>query len=253
MNFDLSDDLGVASPGSQRPSQSQGAEGALGMQSSAAFSAAADMDGGFDDMDDEDVSDVLVLTRALLSERGSPQLLPFENVVNDLNRVIVHQQKMVDEAMEDAERSADEKFAASMYQMEIDRIKYLVGAYLRTRLRKIQLFPAHILKSDLKSRLSRAELKFLSTYVRLMERHLHDSALREIPENFQNMYDDGAQTGIPMIPSPNLHKYVFVQALDNIGDVVIENETVTISQGDVYAVCFKPIEALLLEGKMRIL
>ena len=204
MDFDLSDELGAPSPGSQQPSQSQGLGSAMGTQNTAAFSSAADMDGAFDDMDDEDVSDVLVLTKAVLSERGSPQILPFENVVNDLNRVVVHQQKMVDEALEDPERSEDEKFAASLYQMEIDRIKYLVSSYLRTRLRKIQLFPAHIFKSDLKARLSRAELKFLSKYVGMMEQHLHDSALREIPENFQSIYDNGEQTGIPMIPSPNL-------------------------------------------------
>lgn len=212
--------------------------------------------GGFDDEGEVENKDPAILRRALFNERASPRILPFEQrVVVELTEIISHQQAVCDEILEDPKSTADDKFAVSLYQMEIDRLKYLIASYLRTRLRKIQLYPLHIVKSDLKYRLSTAEDTFLRQYVDIMGHHMNESVLSSLPEQFRTLSDDGSErSGISMIPSPNLHKYVFIQARENIGDVELEDrDSITLAKGDVYALSYKPIEPLLLEGKVRVL
>ena len=212
--------------------------------------------GDFDDEGEVENKDPATLRRALFNERASPQILPFEQrVVVELTEIISHQQAVCDEILEDSKSTADDKFAVSLYQMEIDRLKYLIASYLRTRLRKIQLYPLHIVKSDLKYRLSSAENTFLRQYVDIMGHHMNESVLSSLPEQFRTLSDDGSErSGISMIPSPNLHKYVFMQARENIGDVELEDrDSITLAKGDVYALSYKPIEPLLLEGKVRVL
>jgi len=47
-------------------------------------------------------------------------------------------------------------------QMEIDRVKYLLASYLRTRLRKLERFAFHVLRDkSCYDRLSPAEFKFV--------------------------------------------------------------------------------------------
>ena len=52
--------------------------------------------------------------------------------------------------------NVDEALAASLYQMEIDRIKYLLASYLRTRLFKVEHYARHVMSDpELQSRLSK--------------------------------------------------------------------------------------------------
>ena len=51
------------------------------------------------------------------------------------------------------------KFAASVYKMEIGRIRFTISSYLRTRLEKIQSFIFHLLGLEEKVRLCRIYLQ----------------------------------------------------------------------------------------------
>lgn len=63
------------------------------------------------------------------SERRSLcSVVIFTRVIYDL------QQEIIDESQKDA----DAVFIASMYQMDIDRVQYLISSYLRTRLVKVR-------------------------------------------------------------------------------------------------------------------
>lgn len=43
--------------------------------------------------------------------------------------------------------SKEEAFSASLYQMELDRLRYSLSKYLRTRLRKVEKDALHVLAS----------------------------------------------------------------------------------------------------------
>ena len=98
-----------------------------------------------------------------------------------------------------------EAFGISLYQMEIDRVKYLLASYLRTRLRKIEKFVFHILGSEEEfSKLSSNEVAFASKYMEAVERHLKESCLDQIPDKFRGLSaaTDGGNTGSGTCMSP---------------------------------------------------
>jgi hypothetical protein len=74
------------------------------------------------------------LQAAWLNEKAAPELLPFESdVVAQLIEAVQRQRQEVDDTRT---RTADAAFAANLYDMELERIKYLLRGYLRTRLTK---------------------------------------------------------------------------------------------------------------------
>ena len=101
------------------------------------------------------------------------------------------QQAHVDDASEQPDDG--EAFGISLYQMEIDRVKYLLASYLRMRLRKIEKFVFHILGSEEEfSKLSPNEVEFASKYQEAVERHLKESCLDQIPDKFRSLAADDA-------------------------------------------------------------
>ena len=116
---------------------------------------------------------------------------------------VIQQQAHVDDAKEQPDDM--EAFGISLYQMEIDRVKYLLASYLRTRLRKIEKFVFHILGSEEEfSKLSSNEVAFASKYMEAVERHLKESCLDQIPDKFRGLSaaTDGGNTGSGTCMSP---------------------------------------------------
>ena len=158
---------------------------------------------------------------------------------------------------EQGTKVVDDKFACSLYQMEVNRLNYIVTSYHRTRLRKIQQYPMHIYRdNELKQRLSKAEFSFLTDYIDLISGHLEQTVTNHLPKQFQSLTDEGSLGSVSMIPHPNLNKYVFIKAKEDIGDVEIVDgpEGVqTINKDDVFAVIYEPIEHLLLDNKIELI
>ena len=209
--------------------------------------------------------DPRTLRKAILNERAAPHILPYERqAVEELTEVINNQQKIIDGVMdfkprneEESQKMADDKFACSLYQMEVNRLNYIVTSYHRTRLSKIQQYPMHIYRdNDLKQRLSKSELSFLGNYIDLMSGHLEQTVTNHLPPQFKSLTDEGSLGSVSMIPRPNLNKYVFIKAKEDIGDVEIVDgpEGVqTINKDDIFAVIYEPVEHLLLDGKIELL
>ena len=72
------------------------------------------------------------------------------------------------------------KFAASVYKMEIGRIRFTISSYLRTRLEKIQSFIFHLLGLEEKVRLSRITALNARTHILI-------NFIR-VPTKFQRLY-----------------------------------------------------------------
>ena len=209
--------------------------------------------------------DPRTLRKAILNERAAPRILPYEQqAVEDLTVIINNQQKIIDDVMDfkpqneqEGTKVVDDKFACSLYQMEVNRLNYIVTSYHRTRLRKIQQYPMHIYRdNELKQRLSKAEFSFLTDYIDLISGHLEQTVTNHLPKQFQSLTDEGSLGSVSMIPHPNLNKYVFIKAKEDIGDVEIVDgpEGVqTINKDDVFAVIYEPIEHLLLDNKIELI
>ena len=71
------------------------------------------------------------------------------------------------------------KFAASVYKMEIGRIRFTISSYLRTRLEKIQSFIFHLLGLEEKVRLLR---------ITALNARTPKIILSGVPTKFQRLY-----------------------------------------------------------------
>ena len=59
-------------------------------------------------------------------------------MVSEMLEQIRNQQEYIDSINEDRDQLTEQKSLVNkLYQMEIDRLRYMVSSYLRTRLRKV--------------------------------------------------------------------------------------------------------------------
>lgn len=142
------------------------------------------LQGSTDDIpsqEQEELSTREVLQRlhdAWINEKFAPELLdPQIEVVDCLLEQIAH---IEDKISKERLRNGSDpkiKFAASVYKMEIGRIRFTISSYLRTRLEKIQSFIFHLLgleekaqesdtleENGMYTRMTANELKFAKQY-----------------------------------------------------------------------------------------
>ena len=93
--------------------------------------------------------------------QASPELYKYEEkLVEEIGEQISSQQNMIDDL--------EDHFESVIYQMDLDRVKYILTDYLRVILKKIQRFVFYLTSSnELLGRLSKAEVKFAKTYLKI--------------------------------------------------------------------------------------
>ena len=203
--------------------------------------------------------DVILLRQAFMNEKVAPEILPFkERLVRDLKDQIENQQAVIDETPADA----DEAFASELYQMEIDRIKYLLASYLRTRIFKLQKNVLYILGNEEQhSRLSLREFEFAKKYLNLIQGHLNERVLGELPDEYASLTskyeggEDNPAADTSMIPSPDLDAFVFCQVHRDVGTIVVDddgNVQAQLNKGDLFASRYRCIQGLVEDGAVTL-
>ncbi|KAI7825928.1 hypothetical protein BX661DRAFT_184413 [Kickxella alabastrina] len=102
----------------------------------------------------EDEDDLSILMRSWINERNSPELLEYEGsaLENLMELVDFQTQKM---------QTQQVPFMSNILKMDVDRIKYLVRSYLRTRLGKIEDHVKYYLDNQVyRERMSQSELDY---------------------------------------------------------------------------------------------
>ena len=86
---------------------------------------------------------------AWINEKFSPELLESQiNVVQCLLEQITHIEENINKEKLQNGNNPKNRFAASVYKMEIGRIRFIISSYLRIRLEKIQHFIFHLLEEE---------------------------------------------------------------------------------------------------------
>ena len=102
---------------------------------------------------------------------------------------------------------------AHIYHAELNRVRFLLRAYYRTRLFKIERNAVHVLKEpEVLERLSEQEREYATNYANAVEEHF-GAALGQMPDRYASMLqqieeEDGEWD---MVPSPNLDTHVFAE------------------------------------------
>ncbi|KAG0285822.1 GINS complex subunit [Linnemannia gamsii] len=107
--------------------------------------------------------DVAHLTQAWIDERAAPDLLQYqEQCIQRLLAKIEEQTLFIEEL---DPRNDTSVILSILYQTELERVKFVLRSYLRTRISKIERFCAFVLQdAATRKRLSRAELLYAEKY-----------------------------------------------------------------------------------------
>ncbi|KAF9384161.1 GINS complex subunit [Podila verticillata] len=162
------------------------------------------------------------LTQAWINERAAPEILKYESdCVTGLVANCDDQQAVIDELDSGNDASI---IISILYQTELERIKFVLRSYLRTRISKIERYCQFILK-DLSSRrkLSKGEISY-------------------------------AERKLNMVSEPSLDEGVFCRINEDIGNFQLtEDETILMETGQIYILRYGAVRALLQRGQISLI
>ncbi|KAL8642276.1 MAG: hypothetical protein Q9228_001014 [Teloschistes exilis] len=201
-----------------------------------------------------ETQDLHELTRAWVTERSAPELLPWPSALMERVLERIHQQI---EVVEEQVGNMDPKtnFRLIIIQTELERFKFLVRSYLRTRIAKIDKHTLYILTNPTQSaRLSEPERQYATNHQALLQAHYQSSFLAQFPTSLQRLDDTAG--GISMIEQPDVDTAVFVRGLRDIEEPVIVEGTdidFELRRGDVYVVRWSAVREWVLSGNAELI
>ncbi|XP_036434201.1 DNA replication complex GINS protein SLD5 [Colossoma macropomum] len=221
------------------------------------FSDAGDLSGEEESQEEDVMTPAELIARleeAWLNEKFSPELL--ENK-SELVECVMEQLMHMEENLQRV-RKGDLK--ASVHRMEIDRIRFVLSSYLRSRLQKIEKFFPHVLEKE-KSRadgdpsfLSPEEFAFAKEYLANTEVYLKAVALRHMPPNLQSV------DMLKAVPEPCLDSFVFLRVKERQENILVEPETdeqreyvVDLEEGSQHLMRYRTIAPLVASGAIQLI
>ncbi|KAI8081464.1 uncharacterized protein BX664DRAFT_361624 [Halteromyces radiatus] len=203
---------------------------------------------------DSNDDSVTILTRVWMNERNAPELLPYQkHLIDNLIDSLEEQSGLVTDEMAS---SIENKFMSMLYQTEMERIRYLVKSYLRTRLFKIEKYTLELLRNpDYTEIMSSQEIVYARRYQELVESHNHESFLHHLPVAQHKQDEKTAE--LDMVVSANLEAPVFCKVLDDIGEihwnVNDSTETTELEKGGTYIIRYQAIQQYLKEDRVQLI
>ena len=179
------------------------------------------------------------LKRAWNDEKNAPILLKFKSTEVARFQTLLASREREIEALENcANESGDgnEMLLSAIGREELNRAKYVLRSYLRTRIKKIQQFPVHVLQREQEA-VSGKELAFTEELVKAYEEHaksvLANFPLLEYQSAFMEFGDDkNEDEELTMVSHPNeANKMVFIRILEDVGIFKFDDGT---DEGDGY-------------------
>jgi len=140
-----------------------------------------------------------------------------------------------------------------LVQTEIERVKFIVRSYLRTRLFKIEKYARHITTSaDVQSRMSATEQQHAARHASLTDDHFYQSVLQSLPEPQRSL--DEAPAFVPsMITEPDKTRAVFVHARVDCPPVKLpDGTTLRMEKGHISLTPYTVVEELVARGEVEL-
>ncbi|KAF6729366.1 DNA replication complex GINS protein SLD5 [Oryzias melastigma] len=194
------------------------------------------------------------LEEAWLNEKFSPELQENKSeVVECVMEQLTHMESNLQRV-----KKGDTK--ASIHRMEVDRIRFVLTSYLRSRLQKIEKFFPHVLERE-KTRadgepslLSPEEFAFAKEYYDNTEAYLKAVALKRMPPNLQSI------DMLKAVPEPCLDSFVFLRVKEKQENILIEPETddqreyvVDLEEGSQHLMRYRTIAPLISSGAVQLI
>mmetsp|Transcript_3275 Transcript_3275/g.11795 ORF Transcript_3275/g.11795 Transcript_3275/m.11795 type:complete len:208 (+) Transcript_3275:1587-2210(+) len=150
-------------------------------------------------------------------------------------------------------------------RMDSCRVKFLLRAYLRTRLTKVEQYILHTMMDSERfdEFLSPEERQFAEGYLVAMERHLQQSVLDQMPDKFQSMLEQvehdeaeeeagAAPPAMDMVTAPDLDSHVFCRILEDQDNFEINEDVMDLAKDDLYLMHYEPITELIAQNAVEL-
>jgi len=199
--------------------------------------------------------DIQNLTTAWIAERSAPEIMPFQAALVDrLTERIRQQIELVE--METGNLDPTSNFRLILVQTELERVKYLVRAYLRIRMHKIDKYSFHILSNaSVRSKLAPSEVSYLKSHLALLNNHFLSSFLRNFPEQLRRLDDTAG--GISMVEEPDMDSAVFCRVVREVQNAVVRipgtDTEFELAKGDVYVVRYSAVREFVVSGDVELI
>ncbi|EKM76268.1 hypothetical protein AGABI1DRAFT_87253 [Agaricus bisporus var. burnettii JB137-S8] len=200
-------------------------------------------------------TDIELLARHWSNERNAPHILPAQH---DLLAAILDHLRRQSDAVQllrgDPSLSDDEHLRITLVQLDIERVKFIVRSYVRTRLYKIEKYARYITaNADIQTRLTAAEREHASRHADLTDRHFNYSVLQSLPEPQRHLDDETPYYMPPMMSSPDVTRPVFVHALEDCPPVVLPDGTRhEMLKGHISLTHYSVVEHLVARGEAEL-
>jgi len=148
-------------------------------------------------------------------------------LVNDKDREITRRAQL---------RNADERVILNMMRMEMERVKYLIKTYLRTRIAKIEKYLFYIIEKDKAELLSEAEMSYAWNLQQAKVEHFKTQFYDKVRLKLNKMQDTFPDN---MITKPNSKQFVFVRFLEDMDLIKMDHlELQEIKANQIYFLQF---------------
>ncbi|KAJ3209519.1 Intersectin-2 [Dinochytrium kinnereticum] len=177
-------------------------------------------------LDNEHSGDLSRLVQWWVMERTTSDILPYQNeLLENIMELLSAQVCLIichalgaDPRMKEGNQSITEEseaFVRSIYEQEIERVKFVVRSYLRTRISKIEeYYSAFLRNQDMRSKLAPHEESFAERFQELLEDHYNRSFMSALPPMMQSL-ESAKEPGI--VQYPDMNKPVFCLVKKDIG------------------------------------
>ncbi|KAG6334816.1 hypothetical protein ID866_4268 [Astraeus odoratus] len=194
------------------------------------------------------------LIRHWMNERHAPDILPTEEDL--LSRLLDHirsQSETVQLLRSDPSSSEEEHFRIMLVQTEVERVKFIVRSYLRTRLFKIEKYARHIMtNADVQQRLSQSEVDHARRFAKLTDQHFFHAILQSLPES-QQALDEQPPFVPSIIAEPDKTRAVFVHARQDCPPVRLPDGTaLEMQKGHISLTPYWVVEQLVARGQVEL-
>lgn len=212
--------------------------------------------------DEEEEDIVKTLERCWRNERASPEL---QNNPEDLITEVIELIEFQSNRLANSSHSLNLPFLDCLYQMDLERIKFILKSFLRCRLAKIQrawaeFWPTWTSQNRaefLQSRLASFEKEFLQSFAGNVVATLHDSVLDKLPAKTATLDDEEMlATGSRPIATQNPASHVICRIRNDLGQVILDpisRATAPLLTNDIFVLQYSVIKDFLSTGEVELI
>lgn len=223
-----------------------------------AFSLAGDAE-----LDTEDA--VRRLYRVWCNERASPELLaPPVELLAEVLELVNCQSVRIEAIRESAPSATTAAFVDCLYQMDLERVKFVLKSLLRCRLAKIErgwaafqpVWNPHGRAEEQLARLMPVEREYLDAFAANIVSALGEAVLGRLPPDIASLQDPDMLGATPIaLPAP-LDSHVICRVRQSIGEVVVdlrERSTTSLEAGDIAVLQYQAVRDFVVSGHIELI